>query len=180
MSIRSLNYQRILIVITLTVLILVGGSFLYKKTSFFKSPTFQLQTKTANINRSWSFAATDRAGAAVTQKISFAITAVEKTNQIYVRNKPVRTASGKSFLVLSLELKNDTDKRLYLYPSDFVRLTTSDGKKFEADFRNPRLEIAPISTKKDKLAFIVDDKNSKFELQIGEITGNKDAVTVSF
>lgn len=123
----------------------------------------------------------DRSGQALADsKITFSLISAEKTNQIYIKNKPVRTTPENAFLVLSLELKNDTSQRVWFYSSDFVRLVTNDGKKFEADFKNPRFEIAPLSTKKDKLAYLVNGKENNFQIQIGEIAGEKETVSLNF
>ena len=171
--------KRIALVVALVAVVVLGGGLLLKKSSQ-KTTPFQLETKTAQANKTWTFPTTDRAGTAITTKLTFSVTTIEKTNQIYVKNKPIRTTPEKRFLVVSLELKNDTDKRVYFYSSDFVRLATSEGKKFEADFKNPRFEVAPFSTKKDKLAFLVANEGSTFELQIGEIAGAKDTIPVTF
>lgn len=157
----------------------LGGGVLLKRSSQ-KATPFQLETKSSQANKTWTFAATDRAGTAIPAKLTFIVTTVEKTNQIYVKNKPIRTTADKRFLVVSLELKNDTDKRVYFYSSDFVRLAAADGKKFEADFKNPRFEVAPFSTKKDKLAFLVDADQKSFDLQIGEVAGTRESLPIQF
>ena len=65
----------------------------------------------------------------------------------------------------------------------FRRITlrfVAEGKKLEADFKNPRLEIAPFSTKKDKLAFLIENKENKFQIQIGEVVGLPETIEISF
>ena len=136
--------------------------------------------KTVSLDREWNFVASDRTGTPLETKIAFSLISAEKTNQIYVKNKPVRTTPDKGFLVLSLELENSTGERVYFYSSDYVRLLGLESKKFEADFRNPRFEIAPFSTKKDKLAFLVDAKEKNFQIQVGEITGTIETININF
>lgn len=162
-------------------LTIVLAFFLIKNLKNSKTYQFKPATKEVFLNRKWEFSALDRNGLSLEkQKITFSLVSVQKTNQIYVKNKPVRTTPENAFLVLSLELKNDTDKRVYFYSSDLVRLLTKDEKKFEADFKNPKLEIAPFSTKKDKLVFLVSAKEDNFQIQIGEITGNKETINLKF
>ncbi len=173
------SQKRLGLIFVVIAALVVGAFFLLRKGP--SSPqSFKLETVSSAVNRNWEFPATDRNAAAITTKLTFTLTNLEKTNQIYVKNKPIRTTPEKRFLVVSLELKNDTDKRVYFYSSDYVRLVSGDGKKFEADFKNPRFEVAPFSTKKDKLAFLVSNEGTTFELQIGEVAGTKDTIPVKF
>ena len=176
---KTLLQKRVVLILVVSAVVATSAFFLFQKKPS-NQQSFRLETVTSVINRNWEFPATERNGAAATTKLTFALTNIEKTNQIYVKNKPIRTTPDKRFLVVSIELKNDTDKRVYFYSSDYVRLAVGDGKKFEADFKNPRFEVAPFSTKKDKLAFLVPGEDSTFELQIGEIAGTKDDIPVKF
>ncbi len=171
--------KRLVLLFAAAAVLAIGAFFLFKKSPA-NQQSFKLETTTSAINRTWEFPSTDRSAAATTTKLTFSITNLEKTNQIYVKNKPIRTTADKRFLVVSLELKNDTDKRVYFYSSDYVRLVSADGKKFEADFKNPRFEVAPFSTKKDKLAFLIAPDGKSLELQIGEISGKVDTIPVKF
>jgi len=177
---RFFFLRRRLALFIILVVALVLGFFFFKKIQTRRSPQFQPFQKTVTLDRKWDFVASDRTGAPLETKITFSLMSSQKTNQIYVKNKPVRTTPENAFLVLSLELRNDTDKRVYFYSSDLVRLLTPDGKKFEADFKNPRLEIAPFSTKKDKLAFLVSASQNNFQIQVGEITGEKETININF
>ena len=177
---RKTPLQKRVVLLFAAVAVLAIGAFFLLKKSPSNQQSFKLETTATAINRNWEFPATDRNGTATTTKLTFAVTNLEKTNQIYVKNKPIRTTADKRFLVVSLELKNDTDKRVYFYSSDYARLVAGDGKKFEADFKNPRFEVAPFSTKKDKLAFLIANDGKPLELQIGEIAGTKDTIPVKF
>lgn len=143
-------------------------------------PSSKVFQKNTSLNRIWDFAAYDQRGKALDAKITFSLVSAQKTNQIFVKNKPIRTTPENAFLVLSMELKNDTDTRVFFYPSDFIRLLTPDGKKFEADIKNLRLEIAPFSTKKDKLAFLINSDQNEFQIQIAEIIGKTETIYFSF
>ncbi|MBI4999336.1 hypothetical protein HZB97_01015 [Candidatus Gottesmanbacteria bacterium] len=163
------------------IVILIFGFFLFKdKVWAPEIGKFQLVKKTVSLDRKWNFVAQDKIGTPTKTKITFSLISAEKTNQIYVKNKPIRTTPDKGFLVLSLELGNTTGERVYFYSSDFVRLIGPQDKKLEADFKNPRLEISPFSTKKDKLAFLVGTQENDFQIQIGEIVGEKETVWIRF
>lgn len=162
------------------ILILVLGFFFFKKTQIPSEKQFKPFEKTVSLDRKWDFKASDKTGNLLETMVTFSLLSAQKTNQIYVKNKPLRTTNDKAFLVLNIELKNETDKRVYFYSSDLVRLLNSENKKFEADFKNQRLEIAPFSTKKDKLAFLIGAQENDFQIQIGEIVGKNETVGVHF
>ena len=178
---RLFPTQRKPVLLIILIVVLVLGFFFFKKRVWTpKSGQFQLIKKAVSLDRKWDFFASDRNGTPLETKITFSLISAEKTNQIYVKNKPIRTTPDKGFLVLSLELENTTGERVYFYSSDYIRLLGPEGKKFEADFRNPRFEIAPFSTKKDKLAFLVNAKEKNFQIQIGEITGTIETISINF
>lgn len=164
--------------LTLLIISLIFGFFLFKTRSS-KLKQFTPSQKTVSLEKKWNFNAFDRSGKTLETTVSLSLVSSQRTNQIFVRNKPVRTTPDKSFLVLNLELENKNPERLYFYTSDYVRFV-AEGKKLEADFKNPRLEIAPFSTKKDKLAFLVEDKENKFQIQIGELAGLPETIEISF
>jgi len=164
--------------LTFFIISLILGISLFKARSS-KQKQFTPSQKTVSLERKWNFIAFDRSGKTLKTTVLLSIVSVEKTNQIFVRNKPVRTTPDKSFLVLNLELENKNPERLYFYTSDYVRFV-AEGKKLEADFKNPRLEIAPFSTKKDKLAFLIENKENKFQIQIGEVVGLLETIEISF
>jgi len=171
--------QLFLFFIFITALIL-GLFFFNKRVLRLRPRQFQLIKKTVSLDRKWDFLASDKTGTPLETKITFSLVSAEQTNQIYVKNKPVRTTPDKGFLVLSLELENTTGERVYFYSSDYIRLLGPEGKKFEADFKNPRLEIAPLSTKKDKLVFLVSAGENNFQIQVGEIIGEKETININF
>ncbi len=174
---KKLRFWQFFSLLFVGVSLLLGFSLFKTRSS--KPKQFTPSQKTVSLEKKWNFNAFDRAGKTLKTTVSLSIVSVEKTNQIFVRNKPVRTTPDKSFLVLNLELENKNPERLYFYTSDYVRFV-AEGKKLEADFKNPRLEIAPLSTKKDKLAFLVEDKENRFQIQIGEITGLPETIEISF
>jgi hypothetical protein len=178
---RRFSFPKRKLALFITLIIVVGlGFFLFKKIQSPRQKQFQPFQKTTVVERKWDFVASDKTGVPLETKITFSLISAQKTNQIYVKGKPVRTTPENAFLVLSLELKNDAQERLYFYSSDLIRLLSKDDKKFEADFKNPRLEIAPLSTKKDKLVFLVSASQNNFQIQVGEITGEKETININF
>jgi len=177
---KALNTRKLIFLGIISLFSIASVFFLFQKFFSGKPSNFQVVEKTISLDRKWNFVGQDKMGAPTKTKITFSLVSAEKTNQIYVKNKPLRTTPDKVFLVLSLELENTTAERVYFYSSDFVRLIGSQDKKLEADFKNPRLEIAPFSTKKDKLAFLVGSQENDFQIQVGEIVGEKETVWIHF
>jgi len=177
---RLFSPPRSFLFVLFVIVALLFGFFFFKKLQSLRQKQFQPFQKTAIIGRKWDFFASDKAGTPLKTKITFSLISAQKTNQIYVKGKPVKTTPENAFLVLSLELKNDAREKLYFYSSDLIRLLSKDDKKFEADFKNPRLEIAPLSTKKDKLAFLVGSNENDFQIEVGEIVGGKETVWIHF
>lgn len=174
---KKLRFWKILCFFFLGVSLLLGFSSFKTRSS--KPKQFTPSQKTVSLEKKWNFNASDRSGKILETTVSLSIVSSQKTNQIFIRNKPVRTTPDKAFLVLNLELENKNPERLYFYTSDYVRFV-AEGKKLEADFKNPRLEIAPLSTKKDKLAFLIENKENKFQIQIGEVVGLPETIEISF
>lgn len=174
---KQLKFFKIFTFFFLGVSLLLGFSLFKTRSS--KPKQFIPSEKTVSLEKKWNFNAFDRSGKTLKTTVSLSLVSSQKTNQIFVRNKPVRTTPDKAFLVLNLELENKNPERLYFYTSDYVRFV-AEGKKLEADFKNPRLEIAPLSTKKDKLAFLVENKENRFQIQIGELAGLPETIEISF
>lgn len=180
MKTTSLTSKKLTVLAIIFLAVVVVVFLFFQKFSPDRPSNFSLMKKTLSLGKKWDFPAANQAGTPGKTNITFSLVAAEKTNQIYVKNKPVRTTAENAFLIFSLELKNETGERVYFYSSDYLRLLSPEGKKFEADFKNPRLEIAPFSTKKDKLAFLVLANQNDFQIQIGEILGKPETVKISF
>ncbi len=136
----------------------------------------------AQINKSFDFTALDNQGKPTKNKITFTIASTEKTNQVMVNNKTYTATNQKLFLILNLEYKNDTTSSLNVFPGDLIRLTynNDDGNKFAPDLHNNLVPIAAISTKLDRVGFVVPDNVRNFKLFVGELDGKKETIPVNF
>ena len=107
---------------------------------------------------------------------------IEKTNQVFVSDKTVTAKNNKKFLIVQLELKNDATQTTNLLPGDLIRLTIGgdEDNKFAPDLHNNLVPIAAISTKIDRVGFVIPEMAREFKLYVGEIEGKKEAISVNF
>lgn len=137
---------------------------------------------TVNVDKSFEFTALNNLGKPVYNKIKLTVDTAEKTSQVLVREQTFTAKNNKLFLIVNLEMKNDASIPLNLMPGDLVRLTIGDdeGNKFAPDLHNNLVAISAISTKLDRIGFVIPQEAKKFKLLIGELEGKKETVQVEF
>ena len=133
----------------------------------------------AGLDQGFVFSAKDKTEQEVGE-VAFDLIEAKKESQIKIKGDPIEAESGKAFLVLNFEIENKTNKPLFLYPADFVRLLGNDDKRFAPDFHNGMAQVEPISVRKDQLAFIVSDQENNFVILVGEIEAEKEQVEINF
>jgi hypothetical protein len=133
------------------------------------------------INKKFTFSGIDDTGKKKNQ-LEMTITDVEKTDQVIVQEKTYTSKNEKTFLIVNLELKNDTSGRLNIFPGDLIRLVVNDNnqKLFAPDLHNNYVLVAPISTKIDRVGFVIDKSAQDLKLQVGEVEGEKEVISLNF
>ncbi len=165
-----------LVIIGLLVLAVFYPSL---KQRFFPPVPQKQSVESILVNRSFEFTAQNKAGE-TEEKLKFTLVSAEKVKQVSRQNVPIRAAEDQEFLVIGLELENETKETLYLYPAELIRLVDEQGKKFAPDYYNQMAEVLPISVKKDEIAFNVNATQKTFHLQVGEIEGEKETIEIKF
>lgn len=162
----------------LVLVLAIGVNNVFAKKPSNSSPKSLL----VKVDKSYDFPALNNQGKTTSYKIKFKIVSAEKTNQVLVNDKVFTAKNNKLFLILNLELKNDVTQQLNLFPGDLVRMTyhNNEENKFAADLHNNLVAIAPISTKLDRLGFVVPDNVKDFKLYVGELEGKKEMIEVHF
>ncbi len=113
-------------------------------------------------------------------EVNLRLTSAEKRTEILVQGKPAQTKNDKIFLVLNLEIDNSDSLPKYMSPVDVFRLVSADGKLFAADVHSGMLEIQPLSTKLNKIAFVINKEDKQFNLKVGELEGEKEDIQINF
>jgi hypothetical protein len=134
------------------------------------------------VDRSFTMTALSNQGKPTGSKARLKIASAEKTDQVMVKDQVFTAKNHKLFLILNLELKNDETSPVNLIPGDLMRLTISgdEENKFAPDLHNNLVLISAISTKTDRIGFVIPDNARTFKLYVGELEGKKETVTIGF
>lgn len=177
---KFLSKRTILIALALIVFLVVSYGVVQKVRSNTSASKSGVYSKTVKVNQSFEFAAKDEKGNLTDKKVKMTLMTAEQTNEILVKGKKLKAKSDKMFTIVLLEIENPHQERLTLTPYDLMRLIDSQGKTFAPDVHNAIVTLQPISTKRDRVGFLLDSKEKSIKLQIGEITGDKKVIQVKF
>lgn len=130
-------------------------------------PSPKLPIVLTKVDRSFELTAKDKNGVKA-EKIKFDLVSAEKVNQVARQGTPVKAPDNQEFLILALELGNDTKETLYFSSAEVLRLVDGE-KRFAPDFHNQAVEIMPVSVKKDEVAFLVPQGQNQFRIQVGDV-----------
>lgn len=144
-----------------------------------QQPTFQKQT--INLDKVFTFPGLDEKGRK-RDDLELKITELEKTDQVVVQDKTYTAQNDKIFLIVNLEIKNDTAKNLNIFPGELVRLIIDEQeeKKFAPDLHNNYVLVSPDSTKVDRVGFVINQNFKSLKLQIGELEEKKEFIEIKF
>lgn len=188
-----------LVIITFALLVLVfiviallsfSSSSLFTKSNFLtvqnikdQDTRIKLQPIIAqtNINRGFPFPILDNNGKEVS-KIIYTIENAELRNEIIVKGQKATAISGRTFFILNLKIKNESDKRIQVNTRDYIRLSinNNDQELLAADIYNDPVEIQPTSIKKTRIGFPINDTDKNLKLYVGEIKGEKKPIDIQF
>lgn len=133
-----------------------------------------------NVNRRFEVPIKNKDGSQTGEKLGITITTIEKTNEILIKNSPAKTKNGKIFLILNIEIQNDTKQQLTVRPVDMVRLIGDDGRSYAPDVHNNEVSAEPVSLRKTRVGYVVEQSKNNFKLLVGEVRGQQEPIEVSF
>lgn len=170
------------------VILLVGGFAAFKYSSNdinlgAKGEALGLTSSTDSIvavNRRFEIPIKNKDGSETGERLGITITTIEKTQNILIKNSPAKTKNGKTFLVLNIEIQNDTKKQLTVRPVDMVRLIGDDGRSYAPDVHNNDVGVEAVSLRKTRVGYVVDESKKNFKLLIGEVRGQQEAIEIGF
>lgn len=172
--------KKLFIGIAIVFLFFLGAAFIKGKRA--KTSASIVKSVKVNIDKGFEFPALDNQGKDSFKKIKFKIEDAEKTNQVAVKDQVFTAKNNKVFLIVNLELKNDETKPYNILPGDLVRVTynSDEESKFAPDLHNNLVSVAAISTKIDRIGFVIPEQAKEFKFYIGELEGKKEIVSISF
>lgn len=162
----------------ITAVVIFNFALSPKKTN--SSPI--IKSASVKLGKSWDFTALNNAGKPLGSKVKFTLSTAEKTNQVLVNDKAFTAKNNKLFLILNLELKNDATQPVNILPGDLIRLSYDgdDDNKFAPDLHNNLVGVSAISTKLDRVGFVIPETARNFKIYIGEIEGKKESIDIGF
>lgn len=170
--------KKLLAVVALFIL----GAVILKIPLNKKAVAEPVKTVKVSVDRSFDMIALSNAGKPLSSKVRLKVASAEKTNQVLVKDQTFIAKNHKLFLILNLELKNDATSPVNLIPGDLVRMTGGgdEENKFAPDLHNNLVLISAISTKNDRIGFVIAEETKTFKLYIGELEGKKETVDIAF
>lgn len=167
--------------IAIAIIFILVISLFGIRTVLKKNGTATAKSVSQSVNKNYDFTALDNQGKPLpAYKIKFTISSVEKTNQVLVKDQIFTARNNKTFLIVHIGLKNDATVPVNSVPGDLVRLVVESDteNKFAPDLHNNLVYVAAISTKEDRIGFVIPEDAKSFTLTIGELTGKKEEVSV--
>lgn len=174
--------HRLLVVFILIIGVVLVSSFKFKdKILQSRSAIQTVETKEDNVGvyKEFSFAIYDNEAKKTGNSLKITLTEAERTNKILVNGQQASVRDGKDFLVLYMEINNPTDDKLNVRPVDFFRLIDGNGNSYAADVHNDPVKAEPISIKKTRIGYVVDESQTNFKFLVGEINGEKQEIEIN-
>ena len=101
--------------------------------------------------------------------------------EIVVKGQKATAVAGRIFLIFNLRLINEGQQKIQVNTRDFLRISANGGQEWLApDIHNDPVEAQPISTKYTRLGFPVNEGQKNFQVQVGEINGEKTTFDLQF
>src|SRR5581483_1890335 len=140
------NTKKIIVAVLVVIILFFGFKQIIgaKKNDSFRSSAASSTSSsdkplaTVEINRPYEFTVSAVAGLKKDEKVKFTILSAERKDQVTVKGEKTLAPAGKNFLLLRLELGNDSTERVPFISPDYVRLVGEDNKKFAPDYHNGR------------------------------------------
>ena len=182
----SLTKKRNLIIFAIFIGIFIVGLVIYKSLTSGSTPLVKGTTQTnfspqsqTTINRRFDIPIKTAKGDSTPDKLGITLTTVDKAQRILIQGKPATARDTKTFLVINMEIENSTRNQLTVRPVDFVRLIDNENRSFAPDVHNKEVVVEPVSIKKTRVGYVVNNDIKNFKFLIGEINGSKETVEIT-
>lgn len=176
-----LQYKKVLILI-LIILAVGFGIYKLRQASGTQSQFNKIVQNNGNpsigINKEFNFPIYNN-GKKTDKNLKLVLTTVERSDKILINGKPASAKAGRDFIILNLEITNPTQDKLNIRPVDFFRLKDDQGQQFAADVHNDPVKAEPISIRKTRVGYIVDESRKSFKFLVGEINGDKQEIEIN-
>lgn len=132
------------------------------------------------LDKAFNFPIKDSKGATA-GALKYIVEKAETRDEIIVKGRKATAIAGRTFLILTLKIVNEENKRIEVNSRDFVRLSVNNKLEWLApDVHSDPVEIQPISTKYSRLGFPINEGDTNLKIQVGEISGEKTILDLQF
>lgn len=179
------NMKFVPIVVIALVLMLAVGLFLRSSNRTVLGDndkvSIEKSDKTQEVNKNFTFPVLDSQGDEA-GKLQYTVQSAELRDQLVIKGQEAKAVEGRTFLIITIKLKNDTEHLISVNTRDFIRLKLNGSDELLAPtIHNDPVEAQAISTLTTRVGFSVpDDQTEKMSLQIGEISKDKQTVELNF
>jgi hypothetical protein len=170
--------------ILIAIAIIIGALFFFGRTSGNSSSDSRVQIADSidktDVNEVFTFPLIDGAGEEVS-RVEYKIETAELKNEILVKGKKASSVKGRTFLVLSVKVKNSYNRAIEVETRDYLRLSVNGNEEewLAPDIHNDPVSIQADSTKVTRLAFPINETDRDLRLRIGEIRGEKKTISLN-
>jgi len=135
---------------------------------------------TEAVGREFSFPLRDAKGVEV-GRLKFLVDKAELRDEILVKGQKAKAVEGRTFLLLTLKISNEFERRIEIDTRDYVRLSVNGNKDewLAPDFHNDPVEVQAISIKYTRVGFPINGTDTNLVLRIGEIKGEKTEISLT-
>lgn len=133
-----------------------------------------------NINQEFSFPLKDDVGEEVS-RIVYVVEKAELRDEIMVQGQRATAIEGRTFLILTLKIKNEYKNAIQIETRDYTRLSVNNNQEewLAPDIHNDPVEVQAISTKYTRLGFPINSSDKNLVLRVGEIDGEKEMLELA-
>lgn len=133
-----------------------------------------------DINKNFQFPIRDDKGKEVS-KFSYEVVSAELYDSIIVKGQKANAIKGRTFFILNLKIVNTNNQPININTRDYLRLSVNNSSELTApDIHNDPVEAQAISTKYTRVGVAINDTDKNLVLYVGEITGKKESIRISF
>lgn len=134
-----------------------------------------------DLNSQFSFPIKDDKGKEVV-RLKYTLVSAELRDEIIVKGQRATAVKGRTYLILTIDLTNRSNKGISFNTLNYVRLSMNGNRNkwIAADIHNDPVLVQAISTKTTRLGFPINDTDKDLVLQVGEVDGTKQTVPLKF
>lgn len=176
---KILTAKNIGIAVAALVIVVVGFKLVGGNKQSDLNSGILTQSSFAALNKKLLFPIKNQKGESTGSDLVVNATTVERTDKLLYNGRPLIARQSKDFIVVNMEIENSTKDRLTVRAVDFIRLVDENGKNYSADVQTEAVKVEPLSVKKTRTIFIIDESRKNLVFLLGDINSNREKVEIT-